>query len=348
MSKRPTLAENPLIGDWLDAYASAFPDRPALEFRGVTMSWQDMQARVDQCARAYVALGIQRGERIGFLCTPRPEAFISFLAAARIGALWVGLNPKYQHRELAYVVNDAKPRLLIGLRAVEGREHAAELQALADSEPTVENVVVIDDDAQAADGLFAWAENTGAKVDAQAWAAARQHVQQTDPAMLVYTSGSSGSPKGVLLRQRELLRRSVTQNTRFPVQTYPVVINPLPINHIGGMHFLSLFTFVGGGCIRFQEKLAPAEIVQAMRDQSINMLYVVPMIFKLIVDEPEFEPRLLDNIEWFVFSGAAMATELIDMVKAARCKVGLTYGMTETCGSVTYADLDADTEVLAN
>src|SRR5690606_33542923 len=218
----------------------------------------------------YVALGIQRGDRIGFLSTPRPEAFISFLAAARIGALWVGLNPKYQYRELAYVVGDAKPCLLIGLRAFEGREYAAEVQALAEGEPTIGTTVVIEDDAHAPGGLFAWAEEIGGKVSEQAWASARQSVQETDPAMLVYTSGSSGNPKGVLLRQRELLRRSVTQNTRFKTTTYPVLINPLPINHIGGMHFLSLFTFVGGGCIRFQERLDTAAIVQAMRDRSIN------------------------------------------------------------------------------
>ncbi len=339
---------NKLIGDWLDMYADDFPDRPALEFRGMVTKWGEMRARVDACARAFLAQGITRGDRIAFLCSPRPEAFISFLAAARIGALWVGLNPKYQFRELAYVVADAQPKLLIALQDFEGRGYAPEVQALATGQSAIGTTVLIQDDPEAPGSLYAWAAQAAGQNDAAALAQARQAVRETDPAMLVYTSGSSGNPKGVLLRQRELLQRSATQNASFPADPYPVVINPLPINHIGGMHFLSLFTFVGGGCIRFQERLSTAGIVQALHDRSINMLYVMPTIFKLIVDEPGFSPALLDNVQWFIFSGAAMSTELIDIIKSASCRVGLTYGMTETCGSVTYADLDANAEVLAN
>lgn len=69
----------------------------------------------------------------------------------------------------------------------------------------------------------------------------------------------------MLLRQRELIRRSRTQNERFAVSSYPRLINPLPVNHIGGMHFLGLFTFIGGGTLRFAERFSTAEFATALQ-----------------------------------------------------------------------------------
>lgn len=337
-----------LIGNVLASHAALHADRDALEYQGRRISYQQLQEQVDQCARAYLSLGLKRGDRMAMLSSPRPEAFISFLAAARLGVLWLGLNPKYQQRELTYVVGDSRPKLLISLESLDGRHYAPDIEAMVAAAPSITATVLIRDDAREQSSFYAWMAATAGGVNPVALRAAAAQVQETDPALLVYTSGSSGKPKGVLLRQRELLTRSRNQNARFPTEAPPVLINPLPINHIGGMHFLGLYAFVAGGCIRFAQKFSAAQFVQALHDRSVSVMYVLPTMFKMMADEPDFSPRLLDNIEWFVFSGAAMSTELIEMLKSARCRVGLTYGMTETCGSVTYSDSDATVEQLAN
>lgn len=343
-----TATPGKLIGDYLDTHAAAHPERDALEFEGREISYRQLKERVAQCALAYLSLGLQRGDCVAVLCSPRPEAFISFLAAARIGLLWLGLNPKYQLRELSYIAGDARPKLLMALESLEGRCYVPDVEAIAAATPSIKTTVLIRDDAREQSSFYAWAAQTAAGCNAEALRQATLQVEETDPALLVYTSGSSGKPKGVLLRHRELLQRSRNQNARFPTQAPPILINPLPINHIGGMHFLGLYAFVGGGCIRFAQKFSAAQFVQALQERSVSVMYVLPTMFKMMVDEPTFSPRLLDNIEWFVFSGAAMSTELIEILKAARCRIGLTYGMTETCGSVTYSDPDATVEMLAN
>ncbi|KAI3610276.1 Long-chain-fatty-acid--CoA ligase (plasmid) [Cupriavidus necator H850] len=337
-----------LIGDVLASHASSHPERDALEFQGRKISYRQLQDYVDQCARAYLAVGLTPGDCVAMLSTPRPEAFISFLAAARLGLLWLGLNPKYQQRELTYVVGDAQPRLLISLELLDRRDYAQDIEAMVTAAPSISATVLIRDHAGEQSSFYAWIGSTASGVDVATLHAAADQVQETAPALLVYTSGSSGKPKGVLLRQRELLTRSRNQNARFPTKTPPVLINPLPINHIGGMHFLSLYAFVGGGCIRFAQKFSAGQFIQALNERSISVMYVLPTMFKMMVDDPGFSPHLLDNIEWFVFSGAAMSTELIEIPRSARCRVGLTYGMTETCGSVTYSDPDATVEQLAN
>lgn len=337
-----------LLGNVLSSHAALHGDRDALEYQGRKISYRQLEKHVAQCAQAFLSLGLKRGDRMAMLSSPRPEAFISFLAAARLGVLWLGLNPKYQQRELTYVVGDSQPKLLISVESLDGRQYAPDIEAMVAAAPSITTTVLIRDDSRESSSFYAWIAAAGAGVDTSALLAAAAQVQETDPALLVYTSGSSGKPKGVLLRQRELLTRSRNQNERFPTKAPPVLINPLPINHIGGMHFLGLYAFVGGGCIRFSQKFSATEFIQALRDRSVSVMYVLPTMFKMMVDDPAFSPGLLDSIEWFVFSGAAMSTEMIETLRSARCGIGLTYGMTETCGSVTYSDPDATVEQLVN
>ncbi|MDO8771951.1 MAG: class I adenylate-forming enzyme family protein [Burkholderiaceae bacterium] len=337
-----------VLADWLDAHAVQHAERDAITFGATRMTYAELRRKVDQCARAYLAHGIKNGDCIAMLCSPRPEAFISFLAAAKIGALWLGLNPRYQLPELSYVVGDSQPKLLLSIDSLEGRSYAPDIEILAQQNPGIRATVIMERRGEDGSSFDDWtASFTDPALDAQL-ASARAGVEDTAPALLVYTSGSSGKPKGVLLRHRELIRRSRTQNERFPVSSYPRLINPLPVNHIGGMHFLGLFTFIGAGTLRFAERFSAAEFVAALQSGSINTMIVLPTMFKMIVDEPGFSKALLGKLEWFVFSGAAMAPELLELIRSTGCPTGLTYGMTETCGSVTYSDPDADVETLAN
>lgn len=337
-----------VLSDWLDAHAAQHADRDAITFGTMHMTYAELRRKVDQCAKAYLAYGLKNGDCVAMLCSPRPEAFISFLAAAKIGALWLGLNPRYQLPELSYVVGDSQPKLLLSMDSLEGRSYAPDIAILAQQNPGIHATVIMERHADDGSSFDNWiASFIDPALDAQL-ASARAEVEDTAPALLVYTSGSSGKPKGVLLRHRELIRRSRTQNARFSVSDYPRLINPLPVNHIGGMHFLGLFTFIGAGTLRLAERFSAAEFVAALQAGSINTMIVLPTMFKMIVDEPGFSKSLLGKLEWFVFSGAAMAPELLELIRSTGCSMGLTYGMTETCGSVTYSDPDADVETLAN
>jgi acyl-CoA synthetase (AMP-forming)/AMP-acid ligase II len=343
------------IGDFLDLHADAFPTRVAVSSAGGELTYAQLKRAVDRCAAAMLAEGLQPGDRVAVLCTPRWDALVTFLAAARIGVMWLGLNPRYRLPELRYVVGDARPVLLFGIDALEGHGYEADVAALRGEFPFLRAAVGLDGAGAYGIGFDAWVEGhagpEGRTLPQQARArleAAIAAVEPGAPALLVYTSGSSGRPKGVILRHRELLRRSRTQLERFPCTPYPKLMNPLPINHIGGMHFLSLYTFVGGGTLMLEERFVAERFVEAMAQQRINIVLALPTIFKMIVDVPAFRPQLLDSLQCFVYSGAAMSVELLEVLTAARCQVGLTYGMTETCGSVTYSDPGAPLEVLAN
>lgn len=327
------------IGDYLDRHAAGFPERMALRDERSAFDYGQLRHAVDRCARGLFACGLRQGDRVAVLSPPRADAFILFLAAARLGVLWLGLNPKYQLPELQYLVGDARPRLLFTVTSHEARDYGADAGQLA-HDGSIERIIPLETML-----TEQWWDE--ARFDEHAYAEAVGAVTSESPAMLVYTSGSTGRPKGVLLPHRSLMTRSRNQNRQFPVLPFPVLINPLPMNHIGGMHFLSLYTFVGGGTLTLAERFRPEDYVRAMARREINIVITLPTMFQIMVNTAGFSPALLDNLDWFVFSGAAMPRELVDMLYEADCQVGLTYGMTETCGSVTYAKKsDSPREVL--
>jgi acyl-CoA synthetase (AMP-forming)/AMP-acid ligase II len=317
------------IGDYLDRHATSFPDRVALRDNHLSLTYAQLQDSVDRCARAMLACGVAAGERVAVLSPPRVDALVTFFAAARIGALWLGLNPRYQMPELQYLVGDARPKLLFAMSTFEGRDYSSDAAALA-AQFDIERVV--DVEAVCRDG--GWSKDIA---DDDAYRRSIETVSSEAPALLVYTSGSSGRPKGVLLPHRSLLTRSRNQNRHFPVQPFPRLINPFPINHIAGMHFLTLYAFVGGGSTTLMERFRADDFVERLNAGETNVIILMPTLFQLIVNAPAFDPEKLDDLQWLVYAGAAMPRELVELLFKAECGVGLTYGLTETCGSVTYA-----------
>ncbi|UYV35773.1 acyl--CoA ligase [Rhodobacteraceae bacterium D3-12] len=328
------------LGDCLDAHARDYPDREALRDGNNSFTYASLHEEVMRCAQALYANGVRKGDRIAVLAVQRTEVMVTFFAAAKLGALWLGLNPKYTRGELEYVVSDARPKLIFGIKELDGRGYTSDLAEIKRTQSVVERTIGLDGPTGYDVAFCDWLRETVDTKHKSDFDAALGETTAQEPALLVYTSGSSGRPKGVLLRQRELLRRSITQNEQFPVSPYPRVLNPLPINHIGGMHFLTLYTFVGAGTVILADKHRVEDFVHALQAQDINILYTLPTMFQMLVEYPEFDATLLDDLQWIIYSGAAMPGNLVDLLFAAKCEVGLTYGMTETCGSVTYAKKD--------
>src|SRR3546814_807953 len=159
-----------------------------------------------------------------------------------------------------------------------------------------------------------------------------------DPCMLVYTSGTTGKPKGVLLRQRDLIFRSTVQARTFKTASYPVVINFAPINHIGGMHFRGLSQVLAGGTIVYQDRYRTADVMGLIAKHRVNMLMLGSTMLQMLLAEPNFDIQLLRKMEWFIFAGSAIPMLILKTIRQYCPKTGSTYGLTESCGSVSYID----------
>ncbi len=329
--------ETLLLGGFLDQRVADHPERIVFYSRGIETTYKQLSDQVNICARAMIASGLKKGDGVAVLSSQRTEVFITFFAAAKIGLLWMGINPKYQLREMSHVVSDAKPKMIIGIQELDGRDYAEELSSIRDNFSFIEHFIGFDGGKNYDQSFDNWMEGSLTSDDELNMAI--NAVNSDVDSMLIYTSGSSGTPKGVLLPQKAILKRAMYEWDVFCLEDdYPRGMCPLPITHVGGIIVLPLYAMVGGGNMILMETFDLNDYMQNIIDDKVNMLGAVPAMHMLMFKHPQFSLDLLnEKIKWILWSGAKMPDEAVKIFYSTNCNVGSTYGTTESCASVTYA-----------
>ena len=204
----------PRLADYVRHFAAHTPDSVAIVSGSRRLTYAELAGEVEAWSRALLAARIAKGDRIAMLCSPSAEFWIAFLAASQIGAIWVGLNPKYTQREIDYVVADARPRLLLSLSSHQGKPLSDSVAELTSVFPEL-RVVSIDGELPNARTLDDWLAR-GDRTEPGALERRLDSVDTMDPALIVYTSGSTGKPKGAVLSHYGLTFGAVMQNVALP------------------------------------------------------------------------------------------------------------------------------------
>lgn len=340
-----------LISDYLDVHAEGRSDQDFIVLDDRRLTYNQTKTAVDAMAKGLLASGVSRGDRVAFLGNPTPEFWINFLAVTSVGAIWVGLNPKYTGGELDHVVSDSEPCCLFAFSSIDDEPISDDLSRLLETHASIDELILVDHRRSDAGGLGValedWLER-GAAISDDALAARRTEVDTLDPAYLVYTSGSTGRPKGALITHRGSNVCNVIAIERKGLAERTIICN-LPINHVGAIGDICGRVMTGGGTIHFHERFSPEAMLHTIETERLNAVGGVPTMLQLMVDHPAFEAADLSSIDLIAWGGAAMPAELlqrlIDKTGASQCTMG--YGMTEVTGGVTYSGLTDSVELLS-
>lgn len=333
------------LGEYASHHAAATPAAVAVVFGRQRVTYRELEAQVDACARALLASGIGKGDRVAVLSTPRPEFWVTFLATIRIGAIWVGLNPKYRLEELKYVVADCTPKLLLSIGAFEGREYAGDVQALAASVAGGLQPVGLAGELAGARAFEDFLAG-GRTVPDEALRRAEESVAATDPALIVYTSGSTGRPKGAVLSQHGLAAGAWMQTLHLAVQ-HPVLPVSFPINHVACVADTCGTTLVMGGTIVFQERFDPVASLEAVGAERCTMLGGVPTMLQMQLDHPRLRDFDLSSLQLIAWGGAPMPRESIARLQRICRRLLSLYGLTETSANIVFGDERDGLDLLA-
>lgn len=339
----------PIFAD-VEEWSKTNPNDTAVIFGDRTWTYAELAADVDAFARALLAAGIAPGDRVATMSTPRPEFLISYLAATSIGAIWQGLNPKYTERELEHVVGDAGPSILFVLGPDLEDGLLDRLESTVVRVGLNSSVVIFGDDpnSQTHDGsrsLIASFLATGNDLPKERLDQARAAVSPDDASILVYTSGTTGAPKGAMVRHSGLSRLAHIQSRRWGIERPRIIINQ-PINHIGCVGDLCSVSLHARGTLIFTDRFDPAETLELIGTHEVSTLFQIPTQLQMLASHEDFATADLSSLRAVGWGGGALSEKLIDEFRSRGIDVQNTYGLTEVTSSVTYSRQGASNEEL--
>ena len=298
-----------------------------------SLTYAQLFSAVTSHSRALLGAGVRKGDRVALISPPSADFLVFLLAIARIGAIYVGINPRAATSEVAHVLDDSAPVLLV--RATSG-------ERIRPSEPVAEPPVLELTDPKQRQHFL----GRGRAVSPAALRAAEAAVKPEDPALIIYTSGSTGRPKGALISHYGLVVGARLQNGHFDVHRPSIICN-LPINHVGSVADICCTTLLAAGTIVFQPRFDPEAMLQALVSRRISIWAGVPTTIQSVMDLPQFERADLRAVELILWGGAALTHSYIERLALRGFRMLAAYGMTETSCHVTFTGRHAPVASLA-
>ena len=340
MNSKLSVPVYPFITDYISHYAQKTPENEALVFNADRLSYSTFWGLVSQCAKALLASNVKKGDRVAMLCTTRLEYWVLFLASTHIGAVWMGLNPKYRLQEMQYLVSDAKPKLLFAMASFEQDHYGKNIAIVCEQYGFIEQLIALTGELSNSQSYKAFLALGNSVSDA---ALAEQHarVDTMDPALLVYTSGSTGKPKGALLSHHGLTFGSRVGSEHLDLEQ-PRTLCTFPINHVACVADTCCVNLVAGGTLVLQERFDPKSVLRAVSNEGLTLLSGVPTMLLMLLEHSDFEQTDFGSLELILWGGAAMPVDAIKRLQKLAPRLINVYGLTETAANTTYTSPEAD------
>jgi fatty-acyl-CoA synthase len=326
------------IGDNFDATVARFPDREALVDveQGTRWTWAELKRDVDVAARGLIAVGIEKGDRVGIWAPNCAEWTIVQFATAKMGAILVNINPAYRTHELKYVLGQAGIRLIVAAPSFKTSDYTAMIEEVRGDVPGLEQVVLIGTDSW--HDLLAGAERVSPDHLAQIQAG----LANTEAINIQYTSGTTGFPKGATLSHRNILNNGFFVGELCRYTEADRVCIPVPFYHCFGMVMGNLACSTHGAAMIIPAPgFDPAKTLKACQDEKATSLYGVPTMFIAEWSLPNFADYDVSTIRTGIMAGSPCPAELMKKVIASGIdEMTICYGMTETSPVSTQTRTD--------
>src|SRR2546426_1210607 len=312
--------------EFLMIASSVVPDRTAMVCEQRSRTYAEMQDRVNRLANALQAMGVGKGDKISVMALNSTEYVEIYYAGAKLGAVFVPLNYRAKRDELAYMCNNSETKVLfVGERYLELSE------AIKPELSTVQQLVCIDatpEGMRTLEDLIAEHEPEEIFTD----------VEDSDPTIVIYTSGTTALPKGVVLTH---LGMSVyVTNTVEPAdpraEYVDVLLVSVPFYHVAGATTM-LSSVWGGRKMVILPQFDPGAWLEAVQTHRVTHSFVVPTMLKRIMEHPDFEKTDLSSLKLVAYGAAPMPYEVVTRaVQVFQCGLMNAYGQTESTSSLTF------------
>ncbi|MDP6705688.1 MAG: AMP-binding protein [Alphaproteobacteria bacterium] len=311
------------LSDWIERQAAFLPDKTAIHFEGWAIGYETFAEQIRTMARGLKGeLGIGPGDRVAFLGYNSPVFLALVFATARLGAMVVPLNWRLAGPEHDYILGDAGASALF----VE-QDFQALVEGIRAGHPNC-RLVAVDFEAPGWTHIDAF-EATVAEDSSPG-------VGYETPHLIVYTSGTTGRPKGAVLSQEALFWNAVNSTHLHDLSAEDVVLTALPLFHVGGLNNQTLPAFHVGATVVLQPRFEPAATLAAIESHAATLAVLVPATIQAVIDRPEWEDRDISSLRSMTTGSSVVPHHLIEAFHARGVPVLQIYGTTETAPIAAY------------
>lgn len=325
-------SDHPLIGETISTNfrraRERWPDREALVVRhqDYRATYRALWNQVEEAARALLASGIEKGDRVGLWAPNRYEWVVVQFATARIGAILVNVNPAYKATELEYALRQSGIRLLFMAARFRQSNYVELLSTVREQATELKETVVLDSE---------WEDflqrSSGASL--QELETREQSLEFDDPINIQYTSGTTGAPKGATLSHHNILNNAYFVGRACGYSEQDRVCIPVPFYHCFGMVLGNLACVShGAAMVVASEAFEPGSVLKCVAEEKCTSLYGVPTMFIAMLADPVRTEVDLSSLRTGIMAGSPCPVEVMKQVRTDMHldQITICYGMTET------------------
>ena len=312
------------LSNWIERQADFAPDKIAIHFEDKAISYAALGQRITAIARTLKhELAVSRGDRVAFLGLNSPDFLALAFATARLGAMLVPFNWRLVPPEHSYILQDAGVDVLIaesefvaGIDQIRDKHSACKFVAQGEATETWLDFDELIDTASGDDN--------------------NPHVDYDNPLLIVYTSGTTGHPKGAVLTQKALLWNSLNSLHMHDLSSRDHVLNALPMFHVGGLNIQTLPALYTGATLTLQRRFEPGAVLAAITQSRPTLAVLVPATLRALIQHPNWQTSDLSSLRCITTGSSIVPNNLITPFHERGIPVIQVYGSTETAPIAIY------------
>jgi fatty-acyl-CoA synthase len=314
------------VGQWTTKWAQLDPDSPCIKYLDLELSKKEFNQRVNRLANALQEMGVKKGDRVAALLA-NSNVFLEILfATSKLGVIMVPLNFRLAAAELDYIINDSEPVALFY-----SPEFLAVVDELKGKLPTVKHQIC------------ELAGGNPADIDFESWTAKSPDTEPVpdaevtldDGQFIMYTSGTTGKPKGAVLSHGNTQWNAVNSIHAYPTERSDIAVCCAPLFHIGALAVSALPNLYSGCKIVIQRMFDPIGVLTLIEENKATSMFGIPVMFLFMSQMPDFDKTDFSSINYFLAGGSPCPRPLIDTFLKKGTQFAQGYGMTETAPAIT-------------
>ncbi len=330
------------LGELIDRNAVNFAHREAVVGEEKRLTFEELKLASEQMARAFLALGVKKGDRVALLMDNRPEWLAIDFGLAKIGAILTPINIRYRQYELNHLLGHAKPSILIMVESFAGTNFVEMMRTLCpelgksgnkklklDQFPFLRQIFCLSDRSHKGFSSFEALMEKSGEADLNDVNSAQSRVKPDDIAQILYTSGTTAFPKGVMLTHDNLCHNGLNIAARLEIAASDKFWLAIPLFFSFGCANAVMTAYSAGACLVLQRYFDPSEALALIEKERCTVMYAMPTMFLPMLDEPNLGRLDISSLrKGLVIGSPDQINRVIEQMGITHINTG--YGMTET------------------